>query len=400
VRRFFEPSVVPGVNVVGYFSSESGVGRAARAVVAGLDAAGIPVHPVHPPDTPPSRQGVRYATIDAARAGFPVNLMCVTALETPSVVAAIGPEFFARRHTIGLWWWEVEAFPPEMHPAFAHVDEVWCGSRHIADAIGSVAGGVPVHEIRVPVPPLRVRRRSRAALGLPQGFVFLTAFGYYSSIVRKNPVGAIDAFRRAFPEPGTGVSLVIKAIDHEAHPAEHAELLEAAARHPDIHVLAGYVDEDEMGALLAASDAVVSLHRAEGFGFLPAEAMTLGIPVVATGYSGSLAYMTPENAFLVAYQLRAIGPEGAPYPAGGRWAEPDLADAAVQLRRVVEDRAEARRRADRARADMVERFSPAGAGVTMRDALAGTGPFAPAARRARLRAAALRASRRRMALRA
>lgn len=383
----------PGVNVVGYLRSESGVGQAARAVVAGLDAADVPLLPVHPPDVPPSRQGVAFSTVPPERAGFPTHLLAITAFETPGFAASVGPGFFAGRRTIGLWWWEVDVFPELMHAGFDHVDEVWVGSEHVARAIRPVAGTTPVRTVRVPVHAPVASRRTRADLGLPEGPLFLLVFGYYSSVVRKNPAGAMEAFMRAFG-PGEGPSLVVKCIDHEAHPAEHAALEELASRHPDVHLRPGYLDAAEMDDLLVHADAVVSLHRAEGFGFTPAEAMAAGTPVVASAYSGNLDYMTDDNAFLVGGELVAIGPEGAPYPAEGRWWEPDVDEAAAHMRRIVEDPAEAGARGERAARFMAERYSPAAAGATMRAALEAAGASTQAPLMVRRRARRLRAARR------
>lgn len=383
----------PAVNVVGYLRSESGVGQAARAVVTGLDAAGAVVLPVHPHDVPPSRQDVAFATVAPERAGFPVNLLCVTAFETPGFAASVGPAFFAGRHTIGLWWWEVDVFPDFMCDAFAHVDEVWVGSEHIARAIGPHAGSTPVTVVRVPVVAPPPHTAGRAALGLPDGHLFLTTFGYYSSVVRKNPMAVIAAFTEAFA-PGEGPALVVKCIDHEAHPAEHARMQELADAHPDVHLMPGYVSEAEMAALVAASDTVVSLHRAEGFGFVPAEAMALGKPVIATRYSGNLDYMTDANAFLVDAELVPIGPEGVPYPAEGHWAQPDVQQAAALMRRVVDDPGEARARGARARIDMAARYAPEPAGRTMVERLEQLGTPWRAAPRSRWTAARLARGRR------
>jgi glycosyltransferase involved in cell wall biosynthesis len=377
-----------GINVVGYLRSESGVGQAARAVVSALDAAGLAVLPVHPHDVPPSRQGTAFATVAPEAAGFGTTLLCVTAYETPGFAASVPERFFAGRRTIGLWWWEVDVFPDFMRAGFEHVDEVWVGSEHIARAIGPWAGEIPVRVVRVPVVRAPATTLTRADLGLPAGPVFLTVFGYYSSVARKNPAGAIEAFMRAFA-PGEGPTLVVKAIDHEAHPDEHAKLEELAARHPDVHLMPGYVDEARMHALVQHADAVVSLHRAEGFGFTPAEAMAVGKPVIATGYSGNLDYMHDENAFLVDGPLVPIGPEGAPYPAEGLWADPDLDQAATFMRLVVEQPEVARERGRRAERDMAERYSPAAAGETMRARLAEVAGPDPLALRSRVRAARL-----------
>lgn len=386
--------VGPAVNVVGYLRSESGVGQAARAVVSALDAVRVPLLPVHPADVPPSRQGVPFATVSPEDAAFGVNLLCITAFETPGFAASVSPRFFAGRRTIGLWWWEVDVFPSFMHEGFTHVDEVWVGSAHIARALRPAAGETPVHTVRIPVTAPATSARSRADLGLPtEGPVFLTVFGYYSSVVRKNPAGVIEAFTRAFA-PGDGPSLVVKCIDHEAHPEEHARLEALAARHADVHLLPGYIDQDEMGALVRHSDAVVSLHRAEGFGFTPAEAMAAGTPVIATRYSGNLDYMTDENAFLVDAPLIQIGPDGGPYPAEGHWADPDLDQAAALMRQVVADPQAARARGVRAARDMAERYSPRAAGETMLARLRTGNPPDPLAPVGRVRAEMLARRRR------
>src|SRR5207245_6112526 len=43
----------------------------------------------------------------------------------------------------------------------------------------------------------------------------------------------------------------------------------------------------QIGALYHLCDCYVSLHRSEGFGLTPAEAMAMGKPVIATGYGGN-----------------------------------------------------------------------------------------------------------------
>lgn len=381
---------IGGVNVVGPLRDESGVGEAARAVVAALDAADVPVLPALPPGASVSRQDVKFAVARLDEAVFPVTILCLTAAETPGFAGAVGPAFFRGRHTVGLWWWEVSRFPPALWQAFDDVDEVWAGSTHIADALSEPAAAhhVPLTQVCVPVRHPRPRPSTRAALGLPDGFVFLVVFGYYSSIARKNPAGAIDAFRRAFG-PREGVSLVIKCIDEDAHPDEHAALLAAAGGHPDVHVMPGYISRDEMDALVAQSDAVVSLHRAEGFGFTPAEAMALGKPVIATGYSGTTDYMTAENSLMIPFDLVRIGPGGGPYPPDAHWAEPDLDAAAEAMRRLVHDPELGRRLGDRAARDMAARYAPSPAGRRMREVLL---PHADSYRwmRARMRAAQLK----------
>ncbi len=50
----------------------------------------------------------------------------------------------------------------------------------------------------------------------------------------------------------------------------------------------------QVQALIAGADVLVSLHRAEGFGLTPAEAMALGTPVLATAFSGVLDFLDED----------------------------------------------------------------------------------------------------------
>ena len=93
---------------------------------------------------------------------------------------------------------------------------------------------------------------------------------------------------------------------------------------------------------MAACDCYVSLHRAEGFGLTMAEAMAIGKPVIATGYSGNVDFMNAENSYLVDYEIGRVGPECEIYPPEGEWAEPSVEHAAELMRHVYENPQEAR----------------------------------------------------------
>src|SRR5439155_16163787 len=84
----------PGVNVVGYFASELGVGEAARQLVRGLDAVGVPVLPLRGPTTPLSRQGHPYAVLDHEAARYPLNLVCMNADVLPEFARLAGDSSF------------------------------------------------------------------------------------------------------------------------------------------------------------------------------------------------------------------------------------------------------------------------------------------------------------------
>jgi glycosyltransferase involved in cell wall biosynthesis len=347
-----------GVNLAGYLDSVLGVGEAGRQAGAALEAAGVPVarftliargserltgEAPPSPDPPP----------------HPVNLVCVNPDGLEGAHDELGPGFFEGRYTIGLWWWEVDAFPERFMRAFDLVDEVWVGSHHVADALSAVS---PVPVVRMPL-PLSLETPG-APPELPDGFKFLFAFDYGGVFERKNPLGLLEAF-----ELDSGASIVIKCVGAEHHPDEHRRLLDAAAKKNAV-VIDRKLPAGEMAALMEAADCYVSLHRSEGFGLTIAEAMLRGKPVIATAYGGPRDYLSPSNSFPVDFSLVPIGEGREPYPADGQWAEPDLEQAAAHMRRVREEPEEAARRAARGREDMLAAHAPDAAGRVMARRLA------------------------------
>jgi glycosyltransferase involved in cell wall biosynthesis len=183
-------------------------------------------------------------------------------------------------------------------------------------------------------------------------------FDMGSSFARKNPLAAVAAFRRAFGDD-LGKHLAIKVADVDAAPAAAALLRAAAAGAANISIHDRVLSRAELQGWLGQADAVISLHRAEGFGLVAAEAMQLGRPVVATNWSGNLEFMTAENSALVDYTLvPAADPQGTYDFPGQCWAEPDVAHAALWLARLAADRDLGRRLGERAAATVAARLSP------------------------------------------
>ena len=354
-----------GVNVVGYFRSEVGTGEAARQVVGALDAEQVPVMPIHGHFIPVSRQGHAYTTGSPEDAVFPVNLICMNADMLPEFANQAGEEFFGGRYSIGLWFWEIAQFPDRWRSSFSLLEEVWAPTSHIAATLEPIAT-VPVTTVRIPIQPPHLEPRSRPELGVPEDkFMFLFSFDYLSVFKRKNPLAVIDAFSRAFA-PGEGAGLLFKCINHERDQEAHSELCAAAAGHPDVQIMDRYLSPGDNSCLTAVVDCYVSLHRAEGFGLGMAEAMALGKPVIATGYSGNLDFMTASNSRLVDYQLVSIGPGADPYPAEAQWADPDPRHASRLMRELFDDPAGARQLGAIAAADIRRTHSREAAGQIMR----------------------------------
>ena len=175
----------------------------------------------------------------------------------------------------------------------------------------------------------------RGKLGLPaDALVVLNVFHLGSAFARKNPLAAIAAFRtrlrrRARSHPGD-------QADRQRRAARAAQLDTAIAGASNIRLIEGMLPEADMAGLMAAADIVISLHRSEGFGLVPAQAMALGKPVVATGWSGNLDFMNARNSALVSYKLVPVeDPQGFFDVVGQKWADADVEHAAEWLRQLA-----------------------------------------------------------------
>lgn len=357
-----------GVNVVGFLKGELGIGESARLVLSALATTDVPHAATSVSRHLASREGAAFTGPRPPARPYDTTLICVNADLTPAAEQLV-PELVRGRRRIGMWYWEVEAFPASLHGAFDAVDEVWTATDFVRDAIARHSP-VPVHTVPPPLPaPRSTTSLTRADLGLPEGFVFLFSFDYLSTAERKNPWGLVEAFRRAFPR-GSGPTLVIKSINADQRVADAERLRLAVAEEPDVVLLEDYLDADARDALTLLADCYVSLHRSEGLGLTMAEAMALGKPVVATAYGGNLQFMSPENSWLVPATTTPIPAGCEPYPPGTPWGDPDLDAAAVAMREVHDDPAAATERGARAAHDVATLHSPAVAGRAMAERLA------------------------------
>ena len=364
----FFPRAEPrhGVNIVGYLRAELGVGEAARQLAKAMRAAEIQTSSIAVASTQ-NRQ--EHAFEGGTEALYDVNLLCVNADQVPTVASTLGDELFEGRYTIGVWFWEVDVFPPTMLAAAAYVDEVWVASEHVARALRS-AVAVPVTTYPVSIERPAPITLERADLALPEDrTVFLFTFDFASTLERKNPLGLVEAYRKAFG-PEDGAHLVVKSINGHRYAEGLSRVVEAAAGRHDITVVDEYYSAEQTAALVGLCDCYVSLHRSEGLGLGMLEAMAHGRPVVATGYSGNLEFMNSENSYLVPYELVHVPSGCEPYPVDASWADPDLEIAAAMMREVLRDPGRASAIGARAKADVERLHNPARAGAAVADRLA------------------------------
>ena len=331
----------PGVNLSGYLRSTTGMGESARSMARTLEVAGVETalavvpSAFHDPATP--RQGLACA-FGTIAPQLDVNLVVANADDLLRVRDWLPQDVWNGRCNVGYWVWETETAPARFADATRGLDGVWTPSTYSAAAIRAAV------EVPVTVVPhlpdfeaLDAARPARSAFGLADEALL---FGYFfdakSELERKNPAALIEAFRRAFGQR-SDVGLVMKASS-PARGSYAFESLKAAAAGLNVTWIEHPLTRAESCNLMASLDVYVSLHRAEGFGLTMAEAMAIGKPVIATGYSGNLDFMDAGSAWLVDHAVVSTRCAHGPYPAGSRWSEPSVAHAA-ELMRGAENRA-------------------------------------------------------------
>lgn len=336
-----------GFNVISYVSGNLGIGVTARNVVRVLQDKGcsLAILDLDPglgrKDYDRTFESLQVGSIDQLPYG--VNLIILP----PVAIGDLLPSILTYKPgclNVGFCMWELPILPMPWIPHMQALDVLVAQTHFIRYAfefnLSNVKTISAVHPIYLPdnVKP------DRARFGLPtDGVIFLTGFEPCSDPQRKNPFATIRAFLEEVGQDPRA-HLVIKfnnaLQDGVPHPIV-LQLEEVCANHPRIHFITDVLSYGEVLSLYASCDIFVSLHRAEGLGLAPMEAMALGRPVIATAWSGNMSYMDHTNACLVDYKLIPVDGSISHYSKEvlGRetvWADADVAGAAVWMRRLLE----------------------------------------------------------------
>lgn len=356
--------------IAGSLNTASGLGESARQCMAALRDGGFSVSGVDLTAVFRQEQDFAFASAaaetdradgqdqgeDAAAGALIVH---VNAPYMPLALSAVGRRGVRGRRVIGYWAWELPVAPPDWRRGLPFVHEAWVPSRFCADAVAA-AGDVRVRvlphpiERRAPAPPAE-RRWAR-----PDGaFVVTTIFNMASGFSRKNPVAAVVAFRRAFGDDPS-VRLLVKLVNPQVFPAGAQALQDACAGAGNIEIIDAVLSPAQLARLYVDSDALISLHRSEGFGLTVAEAMSHGVVAVATDWSGSRDFLTADTGAPVPYRLiPAFDPQGVYDHPDQSWADADTDAAAAVLRRLLDQPDHRRGLGAQARAYVDKELSPA-----------------------------------------
>jgi glycosyltransferase involved in cell wall biosynthesis len=344
--------------VVGYLRTCSGLGESARLCYEALRASGAAVAGIdlsRPMMQDQDRADFQFED-GSQSAGAGTLILHINAPWIPFALFLLGRRLIRGKRIVGYWHWELPEVPDDWQIGYPFVHEIWVPSCFVAKAVARSNPGKPVRIIPHPV-ALRAPNPKKSPQRADRPFVVLVVFNMGSSLARKNPFAAIKAFRSAFGED-MSVRLVIKATNSGLYEEGFDALVAATRAARNIDLVTRPFSPAQMDTLYEEADVVMSLHRSEGFGFVIAEAMLRGLPVVATNWSGNCDFLNESNGMPVRWApVLAADPQGEYDQSHLTWADPDIHDASAKLKALRDNprlRVELGRRA---REDAVRRFS-------------------------------------------
>ncbi|WP_158282811.1 glycosyltransferase family 4 protein [Aminobacter sp. AP02] len=283
--------------------------------------------------------------------------------------------FWRSKYRVGEWYWELPSLPAPWRGEASKLHEIWVASEFTRQSVAAVHTNV-----RIVAPAISVRLidklEAKRRLGLPEeSFTVLTMFDLASYAARKNPLGAVQAFMDAFPlaRSEQRATLVIKTHSSTVDNPTAREIRRLAALDERIVIMDSRTDQGAIDFVQSACDVFISPHRSEGFGLILAECMARGKPVIATGYSGNLEFMSAENSFLSPFRLVDVPIGAYPHAEKQVWADPDLDYFVDSLRLIYNNPALAQQRASLARENIESHFAPDVVGRAMAKAISEMG---------------------------
>lgn len=328
------PSGAVQVLVTGFLNEPLGIGQAGVLTTQALEDAG---YDVQRQDARPLHRRLLTRKPQSLPGMPAVWIIQANPPEARIILFAHRYADWASVYRIGYWVWETSLAPADWLDAAKWFHEIWVSSRLTLDALTEAfkRAGLEAQIGKLKLIPHPVRIPAIEERSVSNSITVLSLFDPRSDLERKNPEGVLRAWLKAFPDPGNA-RLVFKSYDGAQDYPPFQILQSLADGRPDIEFLCKTMALEETHALIAQSDIFISLHRGEGFSLPLAEAMSMGIPVIATGWSGNMTFMDADSAYLVPYRLvsanrRHNGPDA-------QWAEPDLDAAAGALRQLCADK--------------------------------------------------------------
>lgn len=334
----FERDVFPdGINLIGSIKAETGLGQSCRLLANEIMHTKLPFT-IYDYESlgEMSLKDNSFDEYISNECKYNINLVHINPRELGIALVKLDKGIWDKRYNIGYWLWELEEFPEEWIPFINYFNEIWTPSEFISRSIRKCTEK-PVITIPYSIETSIDKAWGRQQFKLPEDqFLFLMMFDYNSVAERKNPLGMIEAFKRAFSPEKSNVGLVIKVTS--ANESDINDLRSKLSDYKNVYFITSVLEKQRVNSLINCVDVVVSLHRAEGFGLVMAEAMSLGTPTIATNWSSNTEFMNNDVACMVDYKMIELTRDLGPFKKGQRWADADIEQAADYMKRLVVDK--------------------------------------------------------------
>lgn len=265
--------------------------------------------------------------------------------------------------------WETNKIPESWKAILQNFDAVCVPCTHNIKALKNSGASVPVFLVPHGA-DTKMFHPDNPRTPLPEGegrFVFVSIFDFQH---RKNPESLLRAYWEAFTTEDR-VLLVIKTYGSSRKEIRSAimnykrKLGYVEEDTAPLYVMTGICEEKQLKGLYTAGDAFVLPTRGEGVGLPFIEALSSGLPVIATGWGGQMDFLNEKNSFLVKYKLEnpsiSMNSENAistTYPSfaekGQLWAEVDIEHLKHQMRYAFMNQELCKQKGARGRQDMLK----------------------------------------------
>lgn len=328
------------VNFFGAVTSEDGIGISAKKNYEAFIKAGIRVNLI-----PLSRAGsveknnchkfIEPEILKNSEAS--INYFHFR-LDAKTYFKNVSNELLSKFYNIGYFYCEVPSYNPEWLEFFDYFDEIWTASNFCHRSISKVSK-IPVHVVPHAlskyVPKLKPSSLDQSELPKEKSFIFLTIANVLSDIKRKNSLGSIQAFKKAFPvEENKNVKLIVKLTNFTGNGIEEKNIIRESSKDKRITLITQHYSEKEMNDLYEKANVYVSLHRAEGWGLTISDALIRGIPCIYTNYSGNVDFCDKNSGIAINFELINVGENRLRYRANDIWANPNISHAAEAMKKI------------------------------------------------------------------
>lgn len=370
IRRYRAPvrdgkiSAPMGINEYGMLRADNGLAQGAKLYARALISSGIPYTLINMDFLEFLPQVDRRLDQYISRKGkYAVNLIHINADQIEKACYDFPHRLFDDHYNIGVWLWELEKIPDSWIEKMDYFDEIWTPSCFVSNAVRK-ATDKPVVTIPygIETPTENIGRKE---FGFRESeFLVLAMYDSNSYVTRKNPNGAVDAFLKAFGNGEKDAALVLKVSN--GYP-EELEALKKRLESSGIryYLITERLSKPRLNALIACCDVFISMHRSEGFGLVIAEAMSLRVPVVATGWSSNVEFMPAECTCRVGYRMVPVGDAYQYKEETQMWADPDTDEAAEYLKMLKADPGKANKMAEEAQKYIQQEYSIQACGEKM-----------------------------------